>query len=513
MEGGILKTNIMKNTGLYFFIAFLIVTNGIQAQKSPSSGGVKAEKTERPPALLAIKESDLKEDLFILASDTMRGKRAGTLDELRAAAWLAQKAQEAGLKPAGDDGTFFQFFPLQRSKISEESFVRINEKPLVTWKEAWIVRPIEKKFDAPVVWLNSFADTTKNLKNKVVAMQLIPPSKLPAEDISLYVYRYAHAAIREQVENLQNTGATAIVLVADSVAESKIGFFGHGLEEGTYSLNRNNEDVKKSVPVILVSSNWASELKTKNAQISADLGVNNYVFPSVNVVAEAPGSDLSLKNEYVLFSGHHDHDGIGVAVEGDSIWNGADDNASVSVAMLAIGRAWVKEPGKRSALFVWHGAEERGLFGSRYFVENPMVPKTSIVAVLNADMIGRNEPDIAALLGAIPPHRNSEELVAMAMEANNELTKFNIDTSWDEADHPENWYFRSDHLPYAQADIPAIFFTTLLHPDYHTPEDEADRIDMAKLLRMTKWMYATGWKISNTEKAPALDKKQAVEKE
>lgn len=460
-----------------------------------------------PPALSAIKEADLKRDLYILASDSMRGKRAGTIDELRAAAWIAEQAAKAGLEPAGEDGTFFQFFPLYRATISENSEVSINNNTLQLWSEAWITRPKGAQVDAEVVWLKSLSDTTANVKGKVVAMDLLPPDKLPEEWISLYVYRYAHSAIRQQTQRLKGTGAAAIVLVADSVAESEIGFFGHGLEEGTYNIERtNNRNANDVPPVILVSSSKREQLKKPNARLTANLSVDRYIHPSVNVVAKAQGRDPKLREEFVLFSGHHDHDGIGVPVAGDSIWNGADDNASVSVAMLAIGRAFVQNPGKRSALFVWHGAEERGLFGSRYFVQKPTVEKEAIVAVINGDMIGRNEPGTAALLGSIPPHRNSEELVQAALAVNNQITKFTIDTSWDEESHPENWYFRSDHLPYAQAGIPAIFFTTLLHPDYHTPEDEAENIDFEKLTKMTRWMYGTGWKIAEAEKAPVLDK-------
>jgi Zn-dependent M28 family amino/carboxypeptidase len=208
----------------------------------------------------------------------------------------------------------------------------------------------------------------------------------------------------------------------------------------------------------------------------------------------------------VLFSGHHDHDGIGAPVDRDSIWNGADDNASVTVAMLAIGRAWVSKPGKRTALFVWHGAEERGLLGSRFYAAHPTVKKENIVAVLNGDMIGRNAPDSAALLGSTPPHRNSITLVNMAYQANADITHFKIDTSWDDPKHPEGWYFRSDHVPYAQAGIPAIFFTTLLHPDYHTPRDEPQRIDIAKLANMTRWIYGTGWLVSQTNQRVLVDK-------
>jgi Zn-dependent M28 family amino/carboxypeptidase len=223
------------------------------------------------------------------------------------------------------------------------------------------------------------------------------------------------------------------------------------------------------------------------------------------VVAEVPGTDAALRGEYVLFSGHQDHDGVRGVIDGDSIWNGADDNVTVSVAMLAAGRAFARQPGRRSALFVWHGAEERGLLGSRWFVANPTVPRASIVAVLNGDMIGRNHPDSAALLGSQPPHRNSTALVNMALEANRQVTRFALDSTWDRPTHPEGWYFRSDHLPYARAGIPALMFTTLLHPDYHTPRDEPERIDVVKLARMTRWMYATGWAVANAAQRPALD--------
>ncbi|MEH6405734.1 MAG: M28 family peptidase [Leeuwenhoekiella sp.] len=463
-------------------------------------------QTKEPPALSAIKEAELKKDLFEMASDSMRGRRAGTLDEFRAAAWVAQQAQEAGLEPAGDDGTYFQFFNLKRTTVSAESTISLNGKNLEMWKEAWVTSPVEASVKSAVTWQKSLADTTKSLSGKVIAMDLMPPSTLPAEGMSLWVYRYALSAIRQQAGQLIKQGAAAVILVADSTAQSQIGFFGHGFEEGKYLIEGMDAPNTKAAPVVLVSSKFKDELMKSDAQISLQLGVNIFDYPSENVIAKVPGTDSELKNEYVLFSGHHDHDGVGVPdKEGDSIWNGADDNATVSVALLAIGRAWKANPGKRSALFVWHGAEERGLLGSRYFVRHPVVKKEAIVAVLNGDMIGRNDPDSAALLGSIAPHRNSQQLVDMAMSANDELTHFKVDTSWDAEVHPEHWYFRSDHLPYAQWGIPSLMFTTLLHPDYHTPRDEPEGIDITKLTKMTKWMYGTGWKVSESTAAPALE--------
>ena len=211
------------------------------------------------------------------------------------------------------------------------------------------------------------------------------------------------------------------------------------------------------------------------------------------------------RDEYVLFSAHQDHDGERYPVNGDNIWNGADDNATTAVALLAIGRAMSASPGRRSALFIWHGSEERGLMGSRWYVKHPTVPLKSIVACLNGDMMGRNDPKTAALLGALPPHRNSPELVEIALAANKAVSQFVVDSSWDDPNHREGWYYRSDHLPYARDGVPALFFTTLLHPDYHTPFDNPDRIDVAKLTKMTRWMYATGRAVAEADKAPAVD--------
>lgn len=486
----------MKTFILFFFSASFITP--LFAQTTAAA----------PPALSSIREADLKQDLFTLASDDMRGRRAGTTDELRAAAWVAEQARKAGLQPAGDDGTWFQYFPLKRTTVADKSTFTINGRAVALWKDAWVTAPVESRLEAPVMWLKTIADTAADLKGKVVAMNLMPPSKVPAKGMSLWVFRYALAAIREQAGKLSRQGVAGVILVADETAESDIGFFGHGFHEGLYQLEGMATAATTTMPVILVRQAFAADLQKANAMIGTDIRVNSFIYPSVNVVAKVAGTDPVLKTENVLFSGHHDHDGIGEPVAGDSIWNGADDNASLSVAMLAIARAWVKNPARRSALFVWHGAEERGLLGSRWYVQHPTVKKESIVAVLNGDMIGRNSPDSAALLGAIAPHRNSTDLVNIALKANSNLTRFKIDTSWDAADHPENWYFRSDHLPYAQAGIPAIFFTTLLHADYHTPRDEPQRIDIQKLAKMTKWMYATGWTVANNRNRPAIDGKQ-----
>jgi len=465
-----------------------------------------------PPQLAAIRDEDLRRDIFFLASDTMRGREAGTLDELRASMWVAKAAQEAGLEPAGVDGTYFQFWPMRRVRVSEGSQISVGGRQLALWRDVVVTAPTTANVDLPIVFVGEGRPeqlANVDLHGKAVAAELHAPTNPPAPNMSLRGYRYALGAVRQQSQALIERGASAVILVSDSVADDPMafGFGGVALARGRYGLDTARwSPPPASPPVLWVRRGMLDPLRAPNgARLTAQIYTESFSYPSVNVVAKVRGTDPSRRDEYVLFSGHQDHDGVRYAIDGDSIWNGADDNASVSVALLAIGRAWAKQPAARSALFVWHGAEERGLLGSYWHALHPVVPLSSIVAVLNGDMIGRNNPDSAALLGTQPPHRNSIELARMALEANDRLTRFVIDSSWDRPTHREGWYYRSDHLPYACMRVPALFFSTLLHPDYHTPRDEPQRIDIAKLGRMTRWMYATGWAVANAPTRPTVD--------
>ena len=193
-------------------------------------------------------------------------------------------------------------------------------------------------------------------------------------------------------------------------------------------------------------------------------------------------------------------------VNGDSIWNGADDNASISVALLAIARAWKQHPGRRSALFVWHGAEERGLLGSRWYVEHPIVPLSQIVAVLNGDMIGRNNPDTAALLGSQPPHRNSAALVhAWRSTRTRASTHFTIDTIVGPPDAPGRLVLPQRSPAVRGAQRPGALLHDAAAPRLPHAARRAVADRHPKLTRMTQWMYATGWAVAETRDRPAID--------
>jgi len=461
------------------------------------------------PGASLIREADVRRDLFAMAGDAMRGREAGTIDELRASGWVAERAREAGLEPAGEDGSYFQWFTLRRTRQSVTSRIVVDGQRLALWQDASVLGLSEADIDAPIVWLDARAAVDsggESLAGKVAAV-LLDGSDAPPADDALAARRWIGQAPQRAARPLLARGALAVLVVADARADALFGIGATNTQRGRYAIDDSGPargPGQTANPVILVRNAWAGRISS-GSRFGARLSIEQFDYPSVNIVAHVRGTDPALRDEYVLFSAHQDHDGVRAAIAGDSIWNGADDNASVAVAVLAIGRAWARQPGRRSALFVWHGAEEKGLFGSRWHSAHPTVPKESIVAVLNGDMIGRNSPDTAALLGSIPPHRNSTDLVAMALRANDRLTKFAVDSSWDRPEHREGWYFRSDHLPYARESIPALFYSSNLHADYHTPRDGPERIDAGKVTRIARWMYATGWLVANTTARPRID--------
>jgi len=460
-----------------------------------------------PPAVSSITEADLKKDLYEMAGDHFRGREAGTLDELKVSMWWADQLRAVGLQPAGEDGTYFQFFSLQRNRISPNTIVSIGNHSLAIWKDVLVAQTIPATISAPIAFVGNGSKEELDkidIKGKAIAIQASPEGL--NLKVSLWERRYPGLVLNKFKNDLTSRGAAAIIFITDTIAEKSWNQVIPPMRRGLYDIEGGPNAVAiPGIPVLWLHSNHIDWVKNDGASLNATINIEHFEYPSVNIIGKVEGTDPQLSNEYVLFSGHQDHEGIRLPYGTDSIYNGADDNGSTSVALLAIARAFKKNPGRRSALFVWHGAEERGLLGSKWYSSHPTISKSSIVAVLNADMIGRNNPDSAALLGVQPPHKNSGDLVAMGMEANNEGPAFKLDTLWDKVDHIEGWYFRSDHLPYARAGIPAIYFSTLLHPDYHTPMDEASRINYTKLKRMAEWIYRTGWKVANSDKRPAVE--------
>lgn len=286
--------------------------------------------------------------------------------------------------------------------------------------------------------------------------------------------------------------------------------------------------------------------------------------PARNVAAVLPGSDAKLRETYVAIGAHNDHVGmlpgdapdhdslhlynaaryaiVGMVPRGtqptpeqraavdaikinldsirrlrparlDSVRNGADDDGSGSVTLLEIAEAFARSSTKprRSILFVWHTGEEKGLWGSRWYSEHATVPRDSIVAQLNMDMVGRGEAadypaggsSYLALVGA---RRLSTDLGDVVEDVNKKQSKpLVLDYSWDAPGHPENIYCRSDHFHYARWGIPVVFFTTALHGDYHQVTDEPQYIAYDHMARVGQLVHDIAMRVGNMDRRPVVD--------
>ncbi len=474
------------------------------------STNVKAQLAP-PEGIASIKEADLKSDLYMFAGDHFRGREFGTEDELKAGVWLAEKMRTIGIKPAGDDGTFFQFFNVKRDRVSPLSTFNISGKNLKLWQDVLVIQTAQASIDADIIYIGegtNEAIVAANVENKVVA--LIPTYSDVDLKVAFPEARFMQRlALTKYSKLLANRNVKGIIFLANDTF-TKVGWTDHvhvRLQRGTYQLN-NGEKLtppgKAAMPAYWMLGKDIDILKS-NGHLTANILTETFLHPSFNVIGKIEGTDAKLKNENVLITSHIDHMGVRETQQGDSIYNGADDNGSAVVAMLAIGRAYIKKPAKRSQLFISFGSEEPYLFGSSYYTLHPTVKKEDIVAVLNADLIGRNAIDSAAILGTLGANNTSLLLTKMSLEANSEGPKFKLDTVWDSPTHKEGFLYRSDHAPFLRMGIPSVFYTTLLHPDYHTPRDEPKNIDYKKLKKVTDWMYRTSWKVSNSLERPMMN--------
>jgi Zn-dependent M28 family amino/carboxypeptidase len=227
-----------------------------------------------------------------------------------------------------------------------------------------------------------------------------------------------------------------------------------------------------------------------------------------NVVATLMGSDPTLRNEYVVFSAHMDHVGVGAPdASGDSIFNGADDDASGTATMLEVAEAFASLPTRpaRSMIFLAVSGEEKGLLGSAAFAANPPMPIERMIANINLDMVGRNAPDSIIAIGN--EYSSLGTLVQEVATKHADLGLTVAPDLWPE----ENLFFRSDHFNFAKAGVPAIFFTTGLHDEYHQQSDEVDLIDLDKISRVGRLVFHLAWEIATRPTAPTWTEKGITE--
>lgn len=520
---------------------------GLAACARPAVAPAPAPASPAPVVTGAITADELRRDLYAFAADSMRGREAGTPDGLRAAQFLAARLRALGVEPAGDSG-YFQRVPLQRDSFGEETRFSVTadgrttqlplEKALVPILNLGEGAPAPKHAaTGEVVFLGYLSDMASaqrdlaslDLRGKVaVVLHGAPPGSDSATTARLESQEMLSTRIGLPIQH----GPAAVILLMQGGTEKTYAQFAPELMRsmGAAQAGGPQSDAERPLPMILIGlakaapqllpANWetAKPQALRGRTFTGAVNLQRESVMAYNVVGVVRGSDARLNRSYVAYGAHMDHIGIQPPVDGDSIANGADDDGSGSVALLAIARALKASPEKprRSVLFVWHTGEEKGLLGSAYFVEHPTVPIDSIVAQINADMIGRNGASTEA--GRIPadapnrlfivgpgaaPNNQSRRLGAIVDSVNRTLPQpFTLDREWDSPTHPERIYFRSDHYNYAKKGIPIVFFTTGLHPEYHKVNDSPEKIDYTKLARVSNLLLDVGVAVANSDKRP-----------
>ncbi len=301
---------------------------------------------------------------------------------------------------------------------------------------------------------------------------------------------------------------------AETITQEDLKTLVYKLASDEFEGRRTGEKGQKLAAEYLVNYYKTRDIKAANANgdylqpIAKEYFRGRSKEASENVVAYIKGSEKP--NEYIVISGHYDH----VGIKGDDIYNGADDDASGTSAVLEIAEAFKKAADaghgpKRSIVFLNVTGEEEGLFGSRYYTENPIFSLDATVANLNIDMIGRfdkqhaDNPEFVYLIGS---DKISSELHKLSEEANKKYVNLDLDYTYNDENDPNRFYYRSDHYNFAKNNIPIIFYFNGVHKDYHKPTDTADKIRYDLLQKRTKLIFYTAWEIANRDQRLAIDK-------
>jgi len=451
-------------------------------------------------AAATITPADVHRRLAFLASDELRGRDTPSPGLERAAEYIAGEFRTFGLRPAGDDGTFIQRWPYTAARFATENVRLIGRGPGGTaraelGRDFFLLPGPNDSVSAPLVFAAAGATLGPIATGKVVAFDF--PGAEPDMEWQ-----------RRLIGVIQGTMAAqpaAVMLVLDPDFDDIDALVEQGAEQ-TFPLPILGVSRQAGRELFRVAGRDYDELREAGRTLELDGATATIVSQRMtsqtqppNVVAILPGSDPALRDTYVVFSAHIDHVGVGTPdASGDSIFNGADDDASGTTALIEVAQAFaaLTVGPARSLIFLGVSGEEKGLLGSRHFTENPSVPRDAIVANINLDMIGRNAPDTVVAIGQ--DYTSLGRVVQEVATAHPELGLTVAPDLWPE----ENLFLRSDHFNFARIGVPAIFFTTGLHDQYHKQSDEIELIDTDKLSRVARLVFYLGSAIAAKPDAP-----------
>ncbi|MBA3556703.1 MAG: M20/M25/M40 family metallo-hydrolase [Gemmatimonadales bacterium] len=497
---------------LYLFPAWLLASAASVAAQAPAPSADRAEAT--------ITAADVARRIAVIADDSMLGRDTPSRGLEQTARYVAHQLRSFGLEPGGENGTWFQRYPITRRRLDlDDSRIVFRARNVsdtaafdgaATYSQGVVP---ERPVSGPAVLVGgavSPEDVERmRLRNKIV---------LYAPDFSRDIPQNAVQVGRA----IRLAGPKAIVIVSnlDSAA--------FAARVPRKAPARTGIDLRLDSPVVVEVSKAAlpdvlraagvdlAEVRSAPRPVVRELpgfGVRVEMKDSVlsrltapNTIGILRGTDPKLRDEYLVFSAHMDHVGI-TPGQADSINNGADDDASGTAGVIELAEAFSR-PGarpKRSLMFLTVSGEEKGLWGSRFFSEHPTVPLENVVANINIDMIGRNWADTIVAIGK--EHSDLGATLERVNAAHPELGMTAIDDQWPE----ERFYFRSDHYNFARKGVPVLFFFNGVHEDYHQPSDEPEKIDAEKESRILRLLYHLGREVANAPGRPRWNPESRAE--
>ncbi len=479
----------------------------------------------------SISPAILEEYITYLASDDLKGRNTPGEYLDTAAVYIAEKFESFGLQKIND--SYLQKVELGYISLGTENDFSINKDGKeIEFKLKDDFIPFEVTgnssakgnlifcgygISAPHLNYDDYAGA--DVKGKIVLLLRHVPQEKDSGSVFHGRGGYYYSRLSYKVENAFNRGASAVIFINDPLNHLSVRPVGYPWPS-LYSLIPNNQlpltlltEEDNNIPVIEAGEKFINnvfgsvsnlkELQTKidsemkgfsaeYSDITVALRTSTAIIeaPAYNVAAFLEGSDPELKNEVVVIGAHYDHVGIKKGIEPgqDSIANGADDNASGTAGVIAIAKAFsgLENKPKRSILFITFSGEEKGLFGSKYYVDRPLFPLANTVAMLNLDMIGRNDPDSLFIFG----HSWSPDLKEITSEENKESgLKLHFAN--------DRYLGGSDHASFIKSGIAALFYHSGLHEDYHMVTDEVQKIDFTKAARISQLVFRTAYRIAN----------------
>ena len=525
---------------------------------------------QRAPEIESITARDMKADLTFLASDSMAGRLTDTPQNAMAAEWIASRFERMGLKPIGDNGTYYQKYTLATATLGEGNRGRIG-----AFGTDWYPTRFSASGSAEgsLVFVGygisspdrNHDDYRGDVKGQIVlALDHEPGERDENSPFDGVVTAQAADQLQKTLA-AQARGAVGILFVSD-VHNHSAPAPANPNPTATQGLNLRAAwpEQPPRIPRYMLGS-WVEKVKIPAAVISPDalkrmlafssaLGrpfedvaktadtpggvtqvpmgivaqfataVNRKVIDDRNVVAMIEGADPVLKDEVVIVCAHYDHDGI----NGTTVLNGADDDGSGTIGVIEIAEAYALAAAKgmrpkRSVVFAAWNSEERGLFGAWAWTQKPIVPLAKTVAVLNMDMIGRNEevPEGGGGTGRFrgldvqtsESNTNAVNIIGTTRSAalrqviENANSGIGLTLRLRYDNNISQLMRRSDHWPFLNTGVPAVWVHTGLHPDYHTANDDADRINYPKMEKIGRLVHQASWDLANAPGRPVLDRR------